>query len=415
MANWQKVLGPGILFASTAIGVSHLVQSTQAGASFGFSLLWAVILANVLKFPFFEFASRYANVKNESILHAYWERNNLWLYLYLAITFVSMFFVTGAVGIVTYGFMENLFGLYEYSGINHFTLFLLFIVSTLILMIGKFGTLNKLIKFLGVMLLVTTCIAFFVALINGRQGELPLMPKLTPNAIDFILPLMGWMPTAVDLSVWNSIWTVERMNESKYRPTLKETLREFNFGYWISAVLAVFFLTMGALLVYGTGETIPSKPIEFSAFVIGIFTKTFGNWITLILSAAAFSIMFSTFITVLDGYSRSVSNAMSLISIRVLSPNKMYRNTLMLVSIGSLLLIISFLGDPKALRNIVNTATIISFLIAPIIAYLNFKIVTADDMPKEAQPGKFLRVLSYLGLVYLIGFSIFYLWRLISA
>ena len=113
MGNWQKVLGPGILFASTAIGVSHLVQSTQAGANFGFTLLWAVVIANVLKFPFFEFASRYANVKNESILHAYWDLNKFWLYAYLAITFISMFFVSGAVGIVTYGFMENLLGLNE--------------------------------------------------------------------------------------------------------------------------------------------------------------------------------------------------------------------------------------------------------------------------------------------------------------
>ena len=33
--NILKTLGPGILFASTAIGVSHLVQSTKAGALFG--------------------------------------------------------------------------------------------------------------------------------------------------------------------------------------------------------------------------------------------------------------------------------------------------------------------------------------------------------------------------------------------
>ncbi len=412
MSNWQKVLGPGILFASTAIGVSHLVQATQAGASYGFTLLWAVIIANILKFPFFEFASRYANVKRESILQAYWDRSSLWLYAYLAITVISMFFVTGAVGIVTYGFMENLFGLNKIFGINHFTLFVLFFVSTFILMVGKFGTLNKLIKFLGLVLLVTTCIAFFVALMKGKQGQAQLFPSLSVSAVDFILPLMGWMPTAVDLSVWNSIWTVERMHESKYNPTLKETLREFNFGYWVSAVLAVFFLVMGALMVYDTGETIPTKPADFSAFVIGIFTKTVGNWMNLILSAAAFSIMFSTFITVLDGYSRSISNAMSLISTRILSPNKMYRNTLTLVSIGSLLLIISFLGDQKAMKNIVNTATVISFLVAPIIAYLNFKIVTAQDFPDEAKPGKFLRILSYLGLIYLIGFSGFYLWDL---
>lgn len=414
MSKWQKVLGPGVLFASTAIGVSHLVQATQAGASYGFTLLWAVILANVLKYPFFEFTSRYANVKKESILQAYWERSQLWLYAYLGITFISMFFVTGAVGIVTYGFMENLFGLNTATGVKQFTLFLLFFLSTMILMIGKFSTLNKLIKFLGIVLLLTTCIAFFVALFKGKQGTLNLLPSITPGTVEFLLPLMGWMPTAVDLSVWNSIWTVERINESKYQPTLKETLREFNFGYWISAVLAVFFLTMGALMVYGTGETIPSKPADFSAFVIGIFTKTVGNWMNLILSAAAFSIMFSTFITVLDGYSRSISNAMSLISTRILSPNRMYRNTLTLVSAGSLLLILSFLGDPKAMKNIVNTATIISFLVAPVIAYLNFKIVTSDDMPIETQPNKFMRILSKLGLIYLIGFSLFYLWTLIS-
>ncbi len=30
--RYRKTFGPGILFACTAIGVSHLVQSTRAGA-----------------------------------------------------------------------------------------------------------------------------------------------------------------------------------------------------------------------------------------------------------------------------------------------------------------------------------------------------------------------------------------------
>lgn len=32
-------LGPGLLFAGAAIGVSHLVQSTRAGADFGWGLI----------------------------------------------------------------------------------------------------------------------------------------------------------------------------------------------------------------------------------------------------------------------------------------------------------------------------------------------------------------------------------------
>lgn len=48
-----KTLGPGLLFSGAAIGVSHLVQSTRAGADFGLGLLWALLLVNVFKFPFF--------------------------------------------------------------------------------------------------------------------------------------------------------------------------------------------------------------------------------------------------------------------------------------------------------------------------------------------------------------------------
>ena len=36
----QKSLGPGILLAGAAIGGSHLLSSTTAGARFGFSLSW---------------------------------------------------------------------------------------------------------------------------------------------------------------------------------------------------------------------------------------------------------------------------------------------------------------------------------------------------------------------------------------
>ena len=50
-----QVLGPSILWASAAIGVSHIVQSTRAGANFGIIMLYAVILANFIKYPFLNF------------------------------------------------------------------------------------------------------------------------------------------------------------------------------------------------------------------------------------------------------------------------------------------------------------------------------------------------------------------------
>ena len=56
MKNTIQKLGPGLLFAGAAIGVSHLVQSTRAGADFGLGLLWALLLVNFFKYPFFNSA-----------------------------------------------------------------------------------------------------------------------------------------------------------------------------------------------------------------------------------------------------------------------------------------------------------------------------------------------------------------------
>ena len=71
MLDRLKKLGPGLLFAGAAIGVSHLVQSTRAGADFGFGLLWALLLINLFKYPFFQFGPRYAIATGESLLEGY--------------------------------------------------------------------------------------------------------------------------------------------------------------------------------------------------------------------------------------------------------------------------------------------------------------------------------------------------------
>ena len=75
-------LGPGLLFAGAAIGVSHLVQSTRAGADFGFGLIWALILVNLFKYPFFQYGPRYAIVTGESLLDGYYKIGKFFLIAY---------------------------------------------------------------------------------------------------------------------------------------------------------------------------------------------------------------------------------------------------------------------------------------------------------------------------------------------
>ena len=65
-----KALGPGLLFASMAIGTSHLVLSTKAGAQYGWVMVIPIILANLLKYPFFEFGIRYTTVTEKSLIES---------------------------------------------------------------------------------------------------------------------------------------------------------------------------------------------------------------------------------------------------------------------------------------------------------------------------------------------------------
>lgn len=411
--KFKKVLGPGILFAATAIGVSHLIQSTSAGALFGLNMIPVILLANVLKYPFFEYGSRYAAATGTSIIEGYHKLHPIFLYLYLLITFVSMFFVVAAVGAVTVGFMENLFHLNEISGLSYLTHGVLFGSCTLLLLLGKFSLLDKLIKLLGIVLITTTLLAFVLTLVQGPASEVSLIPEWTNSATLFLIPLMGWMPTAVDLSAWNSLWTVEKMKETGYQPTVKESVAEFNFGYWISAGLAFVFLLMGAFLIYGTDIEIPKGGVPFSKFVIELYTQVIGKWSFIIIAAAAFSIMFSTFITVIDGYSRALTTSISLLSSQLKNKtNLLLKAFIFLTVVGGLTIILLFGNQPKSFGLLVKVATSISFLIAPLIAILNYRLVQSDQIGKANSPSTFKHILSWLGIIYLLGFSIYFLFTL---
>ena len=107
--KFLQKFGPGLLYAGAAIGVSHLVQSTTAGAKFGLTLIIAIVIANIIKFPIFEFGVRYANVKGESLIEGYKKLGKWAVPLFTLITLGTMFTIQAAVTIVTAGIFEEVF------------------------------------------------------------------------------------------------------------------------------------------------------------------------------------------------------------------------------------------------------------------------------------------------------------------
>ncbi len=338
-----------------------------------------------------------------------------------------MFLVTSAVGFVTSGFMQQLFGINS----TMLTVSLVFGVCILILITNNFKILDGLIKVIGIVLLVSTLMAFFMVLGKGQTANVDLFSFDSINTVDyftFLIPLMGWMPTAVDLSAWNSLWTVERIKQSGYHPKLKETLFDFNFGYILSALLAICFVTLGAFIMFGIpGKSFSASPVAFSGEVISLYTSTFGPWAYTVIAISAFSIMFGTCVAVFDGYSRAMSATLPYIlnknenSVLAASDNPtaeqsmnqraMYRIILLIIGAGAFLIIYTYQGDMKGFKKLIDLATSVSFIIAPVIAILNLKLVSAKYVGEDFVPPVWIRILAYLGIVFLSVFTLFFIFK----
>ena len=163
--------------------------------------------------------------------------------------------------------------------------------------------------------------------------------------------------------------------------------------------------------MYGTGETFEEKGADFAAKVIELYTTTFGPWSNIIISASAFSIMFGTCVAVFDGYSRAFSETIKVFKKDESDKDqiKLYRITLIFLSIGSFLIIYIFQANPKGFMQLVILATTISFLMAPLIAIFNTLLVREKYVGRSHAPSILMRILAYSGIVFLSVFTILYL------
>ncbi|PQJ73244.1 MULTISPECIES: Nramp family divalent metal transporter [Polaribacter] len=395
-------LGPGLLFAGAAIGVSHLVQSTRAGAEFGFGLLWALLLVHIFKYPFFQFGPRYAAATGETLLEGYKKLGKGVLITYYILNFATMFTIQAAVTIVTAGLASQLFGI-----TNDLVLWstLIMFISLIFLVVGKYRLLDNLMKFIIIILTLSTILAVSIALFNTKD-TFDVTQIIPSGAVEltFLIAFLGWMPAPLDVSIWHSIWSVEKDKTNVIKTKRTAAVFDFNVGYIATLFLGICFVLLGALVMYKSGETFSNKGGVFASQLIYLYTKNLGNFSYLLIAIAAFTTMFSTTITTMDASPRAMNRTTKLLFNKTFKFG--YWFWIITLFLGTFLILKYFMDDMGLLIKI---ATILSFLTAPFYAILNYKLITGKHTPKEHQPGIYLRILSIAGIVFLIGFSIWFL------
>ena len=396
-----KKLGPGLLFAGASVGVSHLVQSTRAGADFGWGLLWALLLVNLFKYPFFEFGPRYALVTGKSLLDGYYKLGKIYLWLYFFLNIATMFTIQTAVTIVTAGLASNLFGIssnmiYWSIGVTA--------ICYWILLIGRYKLLDKVIKTIVVLLSISSILSFIIAFKKGNASLEydQVFPEGT--GLLFLIAFMGWMPAPMDISIWQSIWVLEKKNYLKNKLSLKEGLFDFNIGYFTTVILGICFIGLGALVMFDSGLEFSNKGNVFAAQLIDLYTSNLGEAWYGIISIAALTTMISTTITTLDASPRAMSKTVQLL---FKQKNKdFYTLWITILALGTCLIFLFLLSEMGLLIQI---ATVLSFITAPFYAILNYSLVTSKHMPTGDRPNLKVKILSFLGITFLTSFSVVYL------
>lgn len=396
-----KALGPGILMASAAVGGSHIVSSTQAGAIYGWQLALVILLINIFKYPFFRFGSQYTMENDKSLIEGYAEKGKGWLAIFFVLNIFSAIVNTAGVGIlcaaILYNIFPNGFGL----SISQLTTIIIVIIWAMLL-IGGYKFLDSLAKWVMTALTIATVVAVVIALFKHREYA-PDFEAPTPwrmAALPFIVSLMGWMPCPIEISAINSMWSVEKRKQVKMSEA--DAIFDFNTGYIGTAILALVFCALGALIQFGSGEEVQSASAAYIAQFVNMYASVLGEWSRFLITLIAFLCIFGTVITVIDGYSRANNEALRLLLDKKEASQKALYGWMTVTAAIGLVIVYLFAGN---VATMLRFAMIASFITTPFFAYLNYSLVNN----KEHQVKPWLKRLSIIGLVYLFGFALFFI------
>ena len=401
-----RLLGPGVLMATAAIGGSHLVASTQAGAQFGWQLALLIFLVNVLKYPFFRAGVSYTISTQQTLQYGYYQMGKGYLFISFALNIIAAVVNSAALLL----FSASLLGYFLPITLPILWLSGIVLVASLVILIaGHFAALNKVAKLIMLILVIATLSATAMAFYQG-----PVAPDdfISPSpwtlaTVGFLVVTMGWMPAPIEISLITSLWLKQQCASQQVTP--RAALFDFNLGYITTLLLALVFLALGALVLHGSGQDLASGSVGFSHQLVSLYASTIGEWSRYLIALIAFLCIFGSCITVYDGYSRALAEGFSLLKGQSQTTNKQFVRWLLFVAIASFSIVLFF---NSALLAMLGFAMTLAFITTPMFAWLNHKLVYNTDIKPEIRGGFGLKLLSYAGLVYLFSFLVlFIVWK----
>lgn len=412
----KEKFGPGLLYAALAVGVSHLVSSPTAGATYGLIMVAYAVLVCLIKYPTFLFGATYAAATGGTLVDGYAKMGKWVVVLFFVMQLFEYTFAISGVSVTTAAIIRSVFDADMGIGLE----FGLVLSCMIILALGRYSVLEDITRVLVVLFTVGTVIATIVAIGGIDTGGASVTANIGSElagenkvaTILFLVAVAGWMPTGTAGSVGLSLWVKAKSIRLKRRVTPAEAAFDFHVGYGAAIFLAICFVVLGTLVMYINGVEVEPNGAAFADQLISLFTSTIGDWIYPVIALSAITVMYSTLLTLVDLMPRSSAAAL----VEIISvpederPEKFGKIYLIFIGVELLLVMSVLFILLDSFGTFIAWVTSMGFVVAPVFSYLNHKAMFGPDISEQDRPGDFIRYWSIGTITILTGVALMFVY-----
>jgi Mn2+/Fe2+ NRAMP family transporter len=415
----------------SAAGSGELLFSPRVGALYGYSLLWALVAAVLLKWFVNREIGRYTVCTGATVIDGFSTikgPKNWALYLILIPQlFVAVATIAGLAGSAATALVLMLSG-----DIRIWTIGSIFL-STALVVWGRFRVIELVAMILAVLLSLAAIVAALTVFPDMGELVKGFVPKI-PSGVEYgeILPWLGFMLSGAAGMIWYSYWIQKKCYGAAAKPQLdahnysseeKQRLKGWIKQMTLDNHLAVFgtLLITIAFLILGTELLRPrglvpeeNRVAEVLGNLLGQVWGPIGFWFMVV---GVFIGFWDTVLSDQDGFGRMFAGGTRILLEPLRPPKKwldeVFLKRLFVVVVVTVLPIILYLlvGNPVSLLKI---AGFIEAAHIPVLVVLVL-ILNHTDLPKELRPSLFTSVCTALAGLFFAGFAVFYVLQLTGA
>ena len=292
--KWFRDIGPGVLIAAAFIGPGTVTLCTVAGASFGYSLIWAIVLSIFSTIVLQEMSLRIGLITNMNLAQVI--RINIkskFLNRLLLILIISSILIGNAAyeaGNIT-GASLGISAILNSQSINYIPIFI-GLMAFIILYQGDYKVLERSLVFLVLIMSISFFITAIItkpdinALINGV-----INPKINSNNLTIILGLIGTTVVPYNLFLHSSLVSEKWNSLNKLKVARFESFFSIIIGGLVSLSIIITAASVNNKDVNGVIDLAKGLEPLYGNFAIyflgiGLFASGITSSITAPLAAA---------------------------------------------------------------------------------------------------------------------------------